>query len=154
VVEVSLGFDHWQGRPLDGFGGLIPHKEKRALLGVLFMSSLFKGRAPKGGALLTIFMGGVRNEQLCDLNDEQLLKLLEKEFMDLMKLNEFNPSMIKIKRYANAIPQYGQSSGERFTAIEHVQNKYKGLIIAGNLRDGIGMADRIKQATQIAKELD
>jgi len=153
VVEVSLGFDDWGGRPLDGFGGLVPHKEKRDLLGVLFMSSLFKGRAPEGGALLTIFMGGIRNEQLCDLSDEQLLKVLEAEFKDLMKLSNFNPSMVKIKRYAHAIPQYGISSGERFKAIEEVQQQYKGLIIAGNLRDGIGMADRIKQATLIANEL-
>lgn len=153
VVEVSLGFDNWQGRPLDGFGGLIPHKEQRDLLGVLFMSSLFKGRAPEGGALLTIFMGGVRNEQLCDLDDKALLQVLEKEFVDLMKVPEFNPSLIKIKRYSHAIPQYGVSSGERFKAIEAVQSQYPGLIIAGNLRDGIGMADRIKQATEIAREL-
>ena len=58
VVEVSLGFDKWEGRPLDGFGGLIPHKENRQVLGVLFMSSLFSNRAPEGGALLTVFMGG------------------------------------------------------------------------------------------------
>ncbi len=153
VVEVSLGFDTWQGRPLDGFGGLIPHKEQRDLLGVLFMSSLFKGRAPEGGALLTIFMGGVRNEQLCDLDDEAILHVLEKEFIDLMKVPEFDPSLIKIKRYSHAIPQYGASSGERFKAIDAVQSQYPGLIIAGNLRDGIGMADRIKQATEIARQI-
>ncbi|MBS2210504.1 protoporphyrinogen oxidase [Carboxylicivirga mesophila] len=154
VVEVSLGFDKWDGRPLDGFGGLIPHKEQRNLLGVLFMSSLFKGRAPEGGALLTIFMGGVRNEGLCDLNDNELLQVLEDEFIDLMKVTTFDPSLVKIKRYAHAIPQYGITSGERFQAIYTVQQQYPGLIIAGNLRDGIGMADRIKQATLIAKELD
>ncbi|MCG8582866.1 MAG: protoporphyrinogen oxidase [Bacteroidales bacterium] len=153
VAEVSLGFDKWQGRALDGFGGLIPHKEKRDLLGVLFMSSLFKGRAPEGGALLTIFMGGIRNEALCDLNDEDLMQVLKKEFIDLMEVPEFNPSMIKIKRYSHAIPQYGANTGERYSAIDHVQKQYPGLIIAGNLRDGIGMADRIKQATLIANEL-
>jgi oxygen-dependent protoporphyrinogen oxidase len=153
VVEVSLGFEKWEGWPLNGFGGLIPHKENRDLLGVLFMSSLFKGRAPEGGALLTIFMGGIRNEALCDLSDEEVLKVLEKEFTDLMQVPEFNPSLIKLKRYSHAIPQYGVSSGERFKAIDMVQEKYPGLIIAGNLRDGIGMADRIKQATLIAKEI-
>jgi oxygen-dependent protoporphyrinogen oxidase len=96
VVEVSLGFEKWEGWPLNGFGGLIPHKENRDLLGVLFMSSLFKGRAPEGGALLTIFMGGIRNEALCDLSDEEVLKVLEKEFTDLMQVPEFNPSLIKL----------------------------------------------------------
>lgn len=153
VVEIALGFNKWEGRSLDGFGGLIPHKEKRNLLGVLFMSSLFKNRAPAGGALLSIFMGGIRNESLCDLDDKELLSVLEREFKDLMKIRDFNPQLIDIKRYSHAIPQYAINTGDRLNAIEEVQNEFPGLIIAGNLRDGIGMADRIKQATHIAKEL-
>ncbi|WP_430810590.1 MULTISPECIES: protoporphyrinogen oxidase [unclassified Carboxylicivirga] len=153
VVEVSLGFDAWNGRPLDGFGGLIPHKEGRNMLGVLFMSSLFRDRAPDGGALLTIFMGGVRNESFCELDDAAIMKVLEQEFSELMELPTFKPTLVKIKRYAHAIPQYEVNSGERFAAIDRVQKEYPGLIIAGNLRDGIGMADRIKQATHIAKEI-
>ncbi|MCU4176306.1 protoporphyrinogen oxidase [Carboxylicivirga sp. N1Y90] len=153
VVEVALGFNKWNGRALDGFGGLIPHKEKRDLLGVLFMSSLFKERAPEGGALLSVFMGGIRNEALCDLDDEQLMKVLESELKDIMKMDAFNPSMVDIMRYSHAIPQYAINSGDRFDAIERVQKKYNGLFIAGNLRDGIGMADRIKQATLLADKL-
>jgi len=153
VVEIALGFDEWQGCPIEGFGGLIPHTEKRDLLGVLFMSSLFKNRAPEGGALFSVFMGGIRNESLCDLDDKELLSVLEQEFKDIMKLHDFNPQLIDIKRYSHAIPQYAINTGERINAIEKVQNKFPGLIIAGNLRDGIGMADRIKQATLIAKEL-
>nr|WP_321406963.1 protoporphyrinogen oxidase [uncultured Carboxylicivirga sp.] len=151
VVEIALGFDKWEGRPLDGFGGLIPHKEKRDLLGVLFMSSLFKNRAPEGGALLSIFMGGIRNEKLCDLEDKTLMEVLEKETKDVMKLATFNPSMIDIMRYSHAIPQYAVNSDQRFKAINKVQKQYNGLFIAGNLRDGIGMADRIRQATQLAQ---
>ncbi len=153
VVEIALGFDQWDGRPLDAFGGLIPHKEKRDVLGVLFMSSLFKDRAPKDGALLSIFMGGIRNESLCDLNDEDLMQILEKEIKDLMKIKEFNPSMVDIMRYSSAIPQYAINSNERYAAIERVHNQYKGLHIAGNICDGIGMADRIKQATLIAQSI-
>lgn len=153
VVEIAIGFNKWEGRPLNGFGGLIPHKEQRDLLGVLFMSSLFKGRAPEGGALLSVFMGGIRNEKLCDLSDRELLIILEKEFTDLMKLPGFDPQMVEIMRYSHAIPQYAINTGERLEAIEKVQRNYPGLIIAGNLRDGIGMADRIKQATIIAEEL-
>ena len=58
VMEVAVGFKNWKGRPLDGFGALMPSKEKRKILGILFLSSLFSGRAPKGGAMLSVFMGG------------------------------------------------------------------------------------------------
>lgn len=153
VVEVSLGFDEWEGSALDGFGGLIPHKENRNVLGVLFMSSLFKNRAPEGGALLTIFIGGVRNDGLCDLSDDEILHLLETEITDLMKIPHYNPSLIRLKRYAHAIPQYGIETEARYAAIATVEKDNTGLIIAGNLRDGIGMADRIKQATLIANNL-
>jgi oxygen-dependent protoporphyrinogen oxidase len=30
---------------------------------------------------------------------------------------------------------------------------FPGLILAGNIRDGIGMADRVKQAKNIAEEI-
>ena len=37
--------------------------------------------------------------------------------------------------------------------IEELQTRYPGLILAGNIKGGIGMADRIRQATGIANEL-
>lgn len=153
VIEAVIGFKKWEGRPLDGFGILIPHLEKSNLLGILFMSSLFKNRAPEGGALLTVFMGGIRNEQLCDLTDDEIHAILSKEFKSLTGLKEFNPDLIKYTRYSNAIPQYTASTGERLEAIEYCEHEYTGLHIAGNLRDGIGMADRIKQATQLANTI-
>jgi oxygen-dependent protoporphyrinogen oxidase len=60
------------------------------------------------------------------------------------------PDLIRIFRHQRAIPQYEITSGERFYAIERLQQSYSGLTIAGNLRDGIGMAHRIKQAVETA----
>ena len=71
VIEVVLGFDNWQGMKLDAFGGLIPFKENRDILGVLFMSALFSNRAPKGGELFSIFLGGVRRQEIYQMNDSQ-----------------------------------------------------------------------------------
>ena len=63
------------------------------------------------------------------------------------------PDMIRIFRHERAIPQYELSSGERFAAITRIEQNNKGLIIGGNLRNGIGMADRIRQAVNIAMQL-
>lgn len=56
-------------------------------------------------------------------------------------------------RHAKAIPQYDASSGPRIASVSKIEQRHKGLILAGNLRDGIGMAQRITQATTIARML-
>jgi protoporphyrinogen/coproporphyrinogen III oxidase len=153
IIEVSLGFDRWKGIKLDGFGGLIPSKEKRGILGVLFMSALFKNRAPEGGALLTVFMGGIRNEKLALEPDEKIREIVKHEISDLMNLTEFNPALFRITRYDHAIPQYEVSSGERFSTIAKIEEQYPGLVLGGNMRDGIGMADRAKQGKMLAQQI-
>ena len=66
---------------------------------------------------------------------------------------EAGPDMIRIFRHEHAIPQYEQNSGIRFATIAELEASYPGLILAGNLKGGIGMADRIRQATAIANSL-
>jgi oxygen-dependent protoporphyrinogen oxidase len=150
VIEVVLGFSQWKGMKLDAFGGLIPSKEGKDLLGVLFMSALFEGRAPMDGALFSVFLGGMRNEEICDLPDEKIEEILKREFTSIMKLDEFKPDLLKILHHDHAIPQYELSSGERFNAVEEIEKRYPGLVIGGNLRNGIGMADRIQQARMLS----
>jgi oxygen-dependent protoporphyrinogen oxidase len=68
----------------------------------------------------------------------------------MMQLENFNPDLLKISRYERAIPQYGKETEERLKAINILEKQYPGLILAGNIKDGIGMADRIKQGRKIA----
>lgn len=153
VLQASIGFKEWKGIELDAFGGLVPFKENRDVLGILFMSSFLNGRAPEGGALLSIFMGGVRKPNLSSLPDEEVIRILEKEVKAMTGLKEFNPDLLKITRYTHAIPQYGITSGERFKTVENLKLKYPRLIIGGNLWGGIGMSDRIKQGKELAERV-
>lgn len=153
VLSVAVGFKQWKGIPVRSFGGLVPSEEKRNVLGILFMSSFLKDRAPKGGALLTVFLGGVRKPHLIDLSDDEILCMVEKEVKSMMKLDEFNPDVLKIFRYQHAIPQYSFESKLKLEAISLLEKQFPGLILAGNIRDGIGMADRIKQGRNIADKL-
>lgn len=154
VVQVSIGFKKWRGIPIHAFGGLVPHRENREVLGVLFPSSFLANRAPKGGALLSIFLGGVRRPEVVDFDDETIKKMVQHEMekMMLIPANE-EPDLFKIFRHHYAIPQYGINTGERLETIENIETQFPGIILAGNLRDGIGMADRIKQGVQISKML-
>ena len=153
VVQVSLGFNEWKGVPLKAFGGLVPFRENRDILGVLFLSSFLENRAPEKGALLSVFLGGVRKPEIKELSDNKIIEILQKEIPSMMAISSFSPDLIKIWRYQHAIPQYGIESEQKLKAISEIENKNPGLFLAGNIRDGIGMADRIKQGKTIANQI-
>lgn len=154
VVEVSVGVNDTFGGDYRAFGGLVPTCEYKQVLGILFPSACFAGRAPEGGALFSYFIGGVRHAELLDKSDAQLTGLVEEYFHTMLKFPaQARPDLIRIFRHRHAIPQYEITSGERFAAVEQLGRQYPGLTIAGNLRDGIGMAHRIKQATDIANQI-
>ena len=46
-----------------------------------------------------------------------------------------------------------ENTDDRLTAIDTVQAQYPTLHIAGNIKDGIGMGDRIKQAVDVANAI-
>ncbi len=153
VVQVSLGFKKWDGVNLKAFGGLVPFKENRGVLGVLFLSSFLKNKAPENGALLSVFLGGVRKPEIVELNDDQIVQIVKNEITEMMGLKKFEPDLMQIFRYQHAIPQYGIESEQKLKAIEELEKINQGLILAGNIRDGIGMADRIKQGKKLAYQI-
>ncbi len=152
IVQVAAGFRSWNGMPLDAFGALVPGKEKKDVLGILFPSAIFKNRAPENGALLSVFMGGIKKPAIYDMSDDEIRNIVTETISKTLSTSQ-KPDLLKIFRYENAIPQYEQSSGERLAAIKQIENDYPGLILAGNIRDGIGMSDRVKQAKMIADQI-
>jgi len=152
VAQVAVGYSRWKGLPLDAFGGLVPSLEKRKILGILFPSAIFAERAPEGGALLSVFLGGTRDRELVWKTDDEITGLALDEIRKTLHEGG-QPDLLKVFRYEKAIPQYEVSTGERLDCIMRLEQKYPGLILAGNIRDGIGMADRVKQAKGIAEML-
>ena len=154
VVQASVGFRDTGTLRFDAFGGLVPSCEKKDVLGILFPSACFTGRAPEEGALFSFFIGGVKHADLTTWPEEELKVLIRHELHTMLKFpEEIEPDMIRIFRHEHAIPQYEQSSGSRFETIDELQARYPGLTLAGNIKGGIGMADRIRQATEIADKL-
>ena len=153
VVEISLGFKQWNGIKLDAFGGLIPTKEHKNILGILFMSSQFPNRAPKGGAFFSVFAGGIKKPEILQPDDDVLLNLLAMDFKEVMRLDSFNPDLVKISRHPKAIAQYGADSKTRLESIDKIEAQYPGLWLRGSIKDGIGIADRVAQAYKTAQKL-
>lgn len=152
VVEVAVGYHKWEGMPLTAFGGLYPSTEKRNVLGILFPSAMFSSRAPADGALLSVFLGGVRNPGMILKSDEELKTLVLDEVGNTLDCS-LVPDIMQIFRYRYAIPQYGINTGNRLKALDLIEKRYNGLFHAGNVRDGVGLADRVKQGYQLAERI-
>lgn len=96
----------------------------------------------------------MKHAELTCWPDDELKALIVHELHAMLKFPaDVQPDMIRFFRHPRAIPQYEISSGERFATIDRLEAHYPGLTLAGNIKGGIGMADRIRQATAIAKSL-
>lgn len=153
VVQVSWGKRELSLPHFHAFGGLVPSLEDKQLLGILNPSACFPDRAPKGGTLLSIFLGGMRSPGLIDASDEEIRQIVSDRLRRLLGI-DCEPDLIRIFRHRYAIPQYEASSEARLTQISTLEALHLGLHLAGAIRDGIGMSDRVRQATLLAHELD
>lgn len=152
IVQAAVCFSNETLNDFQVFGGLIPSKEKKDILGILNPSACFDGRAKGNGNTLAIFMGGVRHQDFIDKTDKELEDIVMKNLQTMLGIKS-SPDIIKFFRHKRAIPQYEINSGERFEAIAEAEKQYKGLYIKGNLCGGIGMGDRIHQAYLTAENI-
>ncbi len=132
-------------RKLDGFGYLIPELEKRRILGSLWSSSLFTGRAPEGYCSLTSFVGGARSPELTSLDDKDLIDITVGELNSVLGIKG-EPDFVKIVRWSHAIPQYNNHYADLFDSVENFQKSNKAIFICNNFYKGIAVGDCIKNA--------
>lgn len=154
VVQVGVGMKDCGDNQWLAFGGLVPSKEHKPVLGILFPSACFKGRCPEKGAAMAYFIGGARHPEMLEKSDAEFESMVNGTLVDMLKYAPGTKAdVIKVFRHERAIPQYEASSDARFAAIDKLQTKYPTLRIAGNLRDGIGIGDRIKQGVDEARRV-
>lgn len=152
VVQIGVGIKGEAHRIPTAFGGLIPSCEQKNVLGILFPSRFFNQRAPKNAATLSFFLGGIQHPDIIHWDDNRICETVQKALTGLLGFpDKYTPDTVCIFRHKHAIPQYEADSGTRLSAIKRLQNQHPGLILAGGIRDGIGLSDRIKQGFKIAE---
>jgi oxygen-dependent protoporphyrinogen oxidase len=138
---------------LNGGGFLLPKNEQQALLGNLWMSSLFTHRAPTGKVLLTSYLGGCRQPEVRNWSDEQCLE------QTYIALNQYlslkgDPEMFQLHRHSNALPLYHGAYLKKCTEIKQTLALLPGVHIVANYLDGISVRDRIMQALQVSDKIN
>ncbi len=88
VAIVSLGYRRSDVKhSLDGFGFLVPRSAGLRILGSVWNSSLFPGRAPEGHVLLTSFVGGATDLEAATLSPEKLVALVHGEIAPILAIS-------------------------------------------------------------------
>jgi protoporphyrinogen/coproporphyrinogen III oxidase len=153
VAALSLGYKRSQvAHPLDGFGALVPASEKCTLLGVIFTSSLFNGRAPEGHVLVNVFAGGALRRDVALLPSAALSERVRADLKRLIGA-EGVPAFERHTPWPRAIPQYNLGHGVHLEAMARCENAHPGLLIGGNIRDGISLPDCIRSGLSLANRV-
>ena len=150
VASVFTGFRREDVlHPLNGFGILAPKVENCHILGTLFSSTLFPGRAPAGHVALTTFIGGTRQPELARLDDEFLVRLAIAEMGQWLGLGA-DPVYCSVRRHPRAIPQYNTGYDRFEAACAAAEAAAPGLHIGGNCRDGVSLSACLASGQRLA----
>ncbi len=153
VAEIFCGFRTEDvGRRLDGFGFLVPEVEQRKILGTIWTSALFEGRAPEGHVALTTFAGGARQPEIALLDDARLLQTVQEELTPLMQLHG-EPVFSRIIRWSKAIPQYTLGYHTVISRLQQFEENFRGAYFCGNYRGGIAVGDCVMSAHEVAERI-
>jgi oxygen-dependent protoporphyrinogen oxidase len=153
LAVVCLGFPKEQmPHPMNGFGFLVPRNAGLRILGALWTSSLFSGRAPDDQVLVRVMIGGARDPDVLEMDDPTLTALVLGEIAKTMG-NPGSPSFARIFRHRCGIPQYTIGHAERLQCMDAHLVRHPGLFITGNAYLGIGVNDCARNAWPVARQV-
>ena len=150
MAVIALGYRRQDvAHDLHGFGLLVPGREQRNVLGVLWSSSIFPGLAPDGHVLLRAMAGGAGNPGVMRLDDRQLVDLVVGDLRGFMGLRG-EPTLVNIIRHERAIAQYVPGHLARLRAIDEAAARLGGLWFSGSAYRGIAVNACIKETETLA----
>ena len=153
VVVGSFGFRRADvAHPLDGFGFLAPRSESLRILGCLFPSTIFSGRAPEGHAALTVFAGGATDRRLLDETDGAIRERMLHDLSRALGLAG-DPVVEDLRRWPRAIPQYEVGHGRFVELARRLERDLPGLAIAGSYLSGPSVPDCIARGRAKAEQV-
>lgn len=138
---LALGFEAAAvGRDLDGFGFLVPRGGRARILGCVWPSTVFGGRAPEGHVLLRVIAGGTLDPDFVALDDAAALAAALEDLRQPMQLRG-EPVFVRHVHWDQAIPQAEVGHEDRIARLDKALELLPGLHVAGNAFRGISVND-------------
>ena len=153
LVSAGIGVDPAAARaPIRGFGFLVPRAAGLDLLGVLFTSRVFPGRAPPGRELLTAMIGGVRWPGAVEASDELLAARLAAGLERSLGLRDA-PAPLALTRWPAAVAQPGRDHPRLVARLRECSARLGRVRLAGAYLDGVSVSDALGSGARAAADL-
>jgi protoporphyrinogen/coproporphyrinogen III oxidase len=152
VAIVYLGYERAKvHHPLDGFGFLVAEGEPLRVLGTVFESVLWSGRAPEGRVLLRCIFGGGRDPEAATLDDEALVACARRDLGAVLGVRG-EPEHAAVVRAPRGIAQYTLGHTERVRRAETLAAE-RGLVLAGSGYRGVAVNGCVADARRVAEQV-
>ena len=135
----------------EGFGFLVPRKEKLRLLGAIWKSSIFPDMAKPGHAHFNLMSGGA-HDQFTVGDVEKVQAEVIKEFQQLMGI-KIEPKNVYSRYWQKAIPQFNIGYKSIREQLDTFRNVNPNFIIGGNYVWGVAVPECISKAKMAAHDI-
>lgn len=135
-----------------GFGFLVPKTENRRVRALTFVHNKFPHRAPPDKGIIRVFLGGLSDQGILALSDDEILSTVRRELREIIKLNA-QPRVERVYRWNKAMAQYGPGHLDRVKRIQQAVASAESLALAGNAFQGIGVPDCIASGLNAANSV-
>jgi oxygen-dependent protoporphyrinogen oxidase len=153
IVVVGLGYERSRvpggGQ---GFGFLVPRGHGLRILGCLYDSGIFPGRAPEGRVLLRAMVGGAVDPGALELDDEAIVQLVREDLRMGMGISA-PPEKVFVSRWPAGIPQYVVGHRERLDRIHDLLFRSPGIFLGGNAYRGVALNSCVTEADRLARDV-
>lgn len=142
------------GHDLNGFGFLVPRGQGLVILGSLWTSSIFPGRAPEDYVLFRTMIGGMTDPEIAGLSPEAVIERVRDDLQKAIGLDKSTePALVHIFRHEKAIPQYHVGHNALVRRIADAEVRCPGLFVSGNALGGIGIIDCVRNGRATADRI-
>lgn len=135
----------------DGFGFLVAMGERLRVLGVVFESVVWHGRAPAGQLLFRCIYGGGRDPAAFDFDDAALLAQARSDLAVALQITAA-PTHQSVVRWRQGIPRVTMGHADRAAAALAVARRHR-IMLAGADYRGVSVNDLCADAAVVVKEI-
>ena len=152
-MTVALGFDAADfARLPNGFGFLVPRKERRRLVACTWIGTKFPNRVPEGKVVARCFLGGMGDAGVLGEPDDAIVAAVTAELQEIAGISA-RPRFSRIFRWPRSMAQYTVGHPQRLAEMESRVAAVAGLHVAGNAYQGIGIPDCIRMGKKAAEQI-